>query len=407
MPDIDALCKQRGWSRARLILELRKAAQVEGRRLPNDESMTRMIREWVHRRREPTAYFDLLSTAFGVPFGPAPLAPTVDPTGGLMAAASEICADAMVRSNRLGADVISQLFDQLKHLSRDYNMQAPSAVIDSANGLRRMSLQLLESTRRPSEQADLYAIAAASAALTASMAFDLDQWGAAARLADAGVSYAELAGHSSLEAWTLGLRATLAFWNDEPDRALSAVDRGLTMAPAGTPRVRLLYIASRAYAVQGDAKSAARVLAEAERDQAVSADRPDELHDQIGGEFRFDLARSAACAGATWLQLGDGDEAERYTSQALTAFTDVADPQQFSQRVGAQIDTAAARLLRGELTGAEDAIRPVLAIDAARRTVALTGRMSRVRDQLAAQRWQADSSALRLAAELSDWQAAS
>jgi tetratricopeptide (TPR) repeat protein len=68
LPD---LCEQRGWKhRARLVLELRAAARRTNHGLlPDDESLKRMIREWIHGRRGLSPeYADLFAEVFGVPF---------------------------------------------------------------------------------------------------------------------------------------------------------------------------------------------------------------------------------------------------------------------------------------------------------------------------------------------------
>lgn len=70
--DIAALCSARGWSRARLILELRQVASQEGIGLPGDESLKRMIRQWVNHSRIPSdLYYRLLCRAFRIPVDPA------------------------------------------------------------------------------------------------------------------------------------------------------------------------------------------------------------------------------------------------------------------------------------------------------------------------------------------------
>lgn len=65
--DVKALLSERGWSRSRLVSELRKVAAREGRQLPGDESLIRMIRLWVNGTRIPSADYDaLLRRALGV-----------------------------------------------------------------------------------------------------------------------------------------------------------------------------------------------------------------------------------------------------------------------------------------------------------------------------------------------------
>jgi len=68
--EIGALCEARGWTRARLIFELHKVARERGERLPGDDSLRRMVREWnAGRRGLSPLYAELLSSVFGVTFG--------------------------------------------------------------------------------------------------------------------------------------------------------------------------------------------------------------------------------------------------------------------------------------------------------------------------------------------------
>jgi hypothetical protein len=67
--DVQRLCDERGWSRARLMLELRKAALALNDDLPSDDSLGRMIRQWLNSDRglsERSAKF--FTMVFGVPF---------------------------------------------------------------------------------------------------------------------------------------------------------------------------------------------------------------------------------------------------------------------------------------------------------------------------------------------------
>lgn len=69
--DIGGLCSDRGWTRSRLILELRRAARIRDMELPSDDSLRRMIREWTNGRRGLSPFYaDLLSAAFKIPFIP-------------------------------------------------------------------------------------------------------------------------------------------------------------------------------------------------------------------------------------------------------------------------------------------------------------------------------------------------
>jgi tetratricopeptide (TPR) repeat protein len=68
--DIDALCREKRWSRARLVHELRSTArQRKVGELPSDDSLKRMIRQWASGSRTLSAFYaELLTAVFGVPF---------------------------------------------------------------------------------------------------------------------------------------------------------------------------------------------------------------------------------------------------------------------------------------------------------------------------------------------------
>lgn len=218
----------------------------------------------------------------------------------------------------------------------------------------------------------------------ASTAFDLNQWNAASSLARSAVSCGELGGSPSLEAWTLGLAATLANWRNEPDAALNHFQRGLQIAPGGAPRVRLRYIAARSLALLGDHSAVAEVLEQGRLDQDDADNSRDMLSDEVGGEFAFDRARAEACAAAAWLDLGNGLEAKRAAHRALAELTSVPQSRQpLSQVAGARIDLATACLLQHDLDEAEETLKVVFDAPSALRNVSLSGRLVRAHKVLA------------------------
>ena len=247
-------------------------------------------------------------------------------------------------------------------------------------------------------------IAGQATALMASTAFDLDRWDESATLARSAVSYAALVGNASLQAWTLGLAALLANWRNEPDTALSHFSQGLQVAPRGTPRARLRYIAARSYALLGDTSSVARVVDQARRDQDDAEQHSDSLCEGTGGEFAFGRARAEACAAAAWLDLGRGQEAKEAAQRALSDLTALPSGRQpVSQVTGARIDLATACLMQHELDEAEDALGCVFAIPSSLRNVSLSGRLARTRRSLASPYWSGDPAARHLNDALGEW----
>ena len=227
-----------------------------------------------------------------------------------------------------GSRSIDSLWEGTLEIARAANRGALD-LFSASRQIRCHALKLAGQTYRPGALSDLYVIAGQATALMASTAFDLDRWSESAMLARSAVSYATLVGNPSLQAWTLGLAALLANWRNEPDTALGYFGQGLQVAPRGTPRAKLRYIAARSYALLGDASSVARVVGQARRDQDDAERHSDSLCEGIGGEFGFGPARAEACAAAAWLDLGRGHEAKEAAQRALVSLT--ASPQAVSR----------------------------------------------------------------------------
>lgn len=301
----------------------------------------------------------------------------------VMVAANESAEDAALRAAQCPTESISDLHDRTVYVARAYSSRPPMVAFVDARDVRDLARTLVQRTFRPSDLADLYVILGQTNALMGSIAFDLGNWQAAATLARSATTYAELAGHSSLQAWTLGLQGTLAFWRREPEQSLSYLSRGLSIAPHGVPHYRLLYIASRAHAVQGNEQAIGEVLAQARSDFEDRARRPDELNDSIRGEFTFDDARAAACAAAAWLHVGNGEKAASYAEAALNVYTSLPEERRpFSPTTGATIDLAAAYLISGNRDAAEEKLEAALTLPQELRNASLAGRLAKVKDIL-------------------------
>ncbi|HUZ55597.1 MAG TPA: hypothetical protein VMU94_24090 [Streptosporangiaceae bacterium] len=319
------------------------------------------------------------------------------------AAAAEASADRIRLAAECDPVTLEWLHAESLEIARAANRPAADA-FSAARRVRRDSLELAQQARRPALLSDLYAICGQATALMASSAFDLNRWNESDELTRSAISYASLAGHSSLQAWTHGLAALLANWRREPDTALSHFQRGMQIAPPGTPRVRLRYIAARSYALLGDSASAAEVLAAARHDQDDADRHPDSLSNETGGEFAFVRARADACAAAAWLDLGDGRQASEAAHAALATLTAMPIPRRsLSQITGAQTDLATARLLSNDLDGSAEAIKPVLAQPASLRNVSLAGRLARTQTTLLSPAWARNAQARQLADDIGDW----
>jgi len=332
-----------------------------------------------------------------------PAAPGLGTADLVASAANEASADGLRLAAEFDPESLTWLWEESLEIARAANRPALDTFM-AARRIRRHALELAERTRRPGVLSDLYAICGQATALMASGAFDLNRWDESDALAKSAVCYASLAGHSSLQAWTLGLAALLANWRSEPDLALTHVQHGMQIAPAGEPKARLRYIASRSYALLGDSTSVAEVLTSARSDQDDADRHPDSLSGEIGGEFAFGRARASACAAAAWLDLGSGHEAFEAAQSALDALTNMPGPRRpLSQVNGVRIDLATACLFNDDLDSATQSIQPVLAQPASPRNVSLAGRLARTRTTLLSPAWAKNGQARQLSDDIGQW----
>ncbi|ADD45865.1 hypothetical protein [Stackebrandtia nassauensis] len=322
----------------------------------------------------------------------------------LVTVASE---DALLDVQRYSLDSASEVLETLSEdsaaIARGSRRTARQA-FRAAQSVADQARQLIEKTHRPSLLSDLYVVVGQTNALMASSAFDLGHWDAADHIARAAAIYASMAGHSSLEAWVLGLQASMANWREEPDTALALLRKAQTIAPSGEPSVRVKYIAARSYALVGDIYGIQDTLQSAQDDVDRASSNKDPLSHYTGGEFAFGAARAAACAAAAWLDVGEGTQVVHQANAALEEMQALpAGRQSLSQISGTRIDLAAGRLLSRDRDGALEALRPVLSVPTSARNISLTGRLTRVKDILQSELWRSDAEAQEVADEVQDW----
>jgi hypothetical protein len=303
---------------------------------------------------------------------------------------------------------VEGLHEDIVRLARDYHATAPTALVSEALRVRNQVYRLLEQTHRPARAADLYLLAGQTCALMASASFDLGYPTAAEDQARAAYAYAELVGYAPLRAWCRGLQAEAAYWTGRPRRALGLVEAGLTEAPAGAARVRLHSIGARAWSYLGEGAtdevaSSTRLAAQAREDDASG----DELHEQVGGHFSFDLARQARCEATTYVQVGDGDKAAQAAAQALQLYGEQAGDRWRLIELEVHADLAAARLLAGDFDAATEALKPLWELPAHERREGLAYRVSQAGRLLAGGSYRDLPAAGQLADQIEDYTAAS
>ncbi|MGH3930238.1 MAG: hypothetical protein ACRDTF_09720 [Pseudonocardiaceae bacterium] len=281
---------------------------------------------------------------------------------------------------------LEQLHAAVRHAAHAYYVVPPLVMLTDLVRLRDTVYEQLDRTHKPRQQAELYLLAGQACGLLSSVSWDLGHPEVSEEQARAAYTYGSIIDHPSLCAWARALEVHVTFWAGQARQAARLAAAALETAPSGRPRARLHSVHARSLALLGARQEVRAALdaAAAELDRAGN----DSLLDEMGGELGFDRPRHALCAGASFVVLGDGEQAEIEARTALGLFGEM--PERIRWGTGelsARVDLVAARTLRGDLAGAEDALAPVFALDPRRRTEALSRRLANLGRMLGASRY--------------------
>jgi tetratricopeptide (TPR) repeat protein len=336
----------------------------------------------------------------------APYPPVLDESDLLMTARDAASHASEAASLNLDEMTLDQLHDELIALSRKYGHTAPAEVFHGANELLNRSQVLLERTRFPEQQTRLYYAAAQASALLAAVSFDLGALAPAISFARSSAQYGKTIGHGPVQAYAYGMLAFMAFWDGRPNEAVRHAKVAHQFGGLGdTARRRLYSIEARAHGHLRNRDQAERAIRDA---LEQSSGRRDELHDDIGGEFAFDGARTAMSNATTCLLLRDAEGAEAYATRALTLLrAQSADEQPIVVAGPAAVDLARARLLRNEVEGAQEALVPVFKVPPNWRGSGMMERLTAARIELTRPDFRGAPAALALADQIEDFSALS
>lgn len=290
---------------------------------------------------------------------------------------------AAFESASVGPNALEQIGEDVLRIARAYVHAPPLPLLGELIRVRNRVYWLLDRTRNPAQQRDLYLVAGQACGLLASASFDLGYPHAAAQQARAARAYGEIIESRELSAWADGMLACVEMWAGRSGQARLLAERGLSVAPDGTCRVRLWSIAARAAALQGDEQRAVEAIMASKRARDTRA-AITLLHDSVGGEFGFSLARQAFCNGSAYLRLGRSEEALTECGQAVDLYAQAsAEERWYAAEAGGRTDLAAAHLLQGDLAGAREAVSDVLKLQSDKRVEGVVRRLSALREVLA------------------------
>ncbi|HEX8803549.1 MAG TPA: hypothetical protein VF743_05135 [Acidimicrobiales bacterium] len=286
-------------------------------------------------------------------------------------------------SRNVGPEALATLAEEIGGLAAEYVRQPLVLIMGGLLEAQETVFSLLEGKQRPSDTRDLYLLAGVVSGLIAKASHDLGRAHDAMTHARTMFVCADNADHVGLRAWSRGLQSLIAYWAGRPQEAVRYAEAGALFSGdlRGTVSAWLPALEARAWAQLAsptDARAAVN-RARDRRDHVIF----DEL-DEIGGLMAFPLAKQHYYAAGTLVYLGDADgDAEDEAQAALDLYADAGSSDwSFSDAAGARAELALARVHRGELEGAHEALRPVLALEPERRIGGIVTSANRVHQAL-------------------------
>ncbi|QEV22315.1 XRE family transcriptional regulator [Streptomyces alboniger] len=319
-----------------------------------------------------------------------------------MAASRALRYAVMAETNSIGPETFGHIRDEVTRIGAAYPRVALHEILADLTEVHDLIFRLLESGRAtPAQGVDLQLLASMACGMLAKASHDLADSKSAMMQARAAYVCADQAGHNGMRAWVRGLQSLIAYWAGRPADAAAYAARGTSAlaAPTGTVGVWLAALEARAHALLGDSEGvrAAVVRSSDARETAIRDDL-----DGIGGILTFPQPRQAYYVAEAHVLLGgSGAEAERSAEEAVRAYASApVDEWGFGDMAGAHTNLALARIIRSDLEGAAEAVRPVLDLPPAQHNHGIVVSARRVHDALTASPLRAESEARDLRAQL-------
>ncbi|MGH3899539.1 MAG: hypothetical protein ACRDTA_15115 [Pseudonocardiaceae bacterium] len=275
------------------------------------------------------------------------------------------------------------IHDEVQNLVRAYPARPLPEILGHLVSGQETVFSLLERPQRPNHARQLYFLGAVVGGLLAKASHDLADPHAALAQSRTAWLCAEQADHDGLRAWISGLQSLICYWARRPHDSIRYAQRGAAYAQraGSTALVWLPVSEARAWAALGNGEQARDAIERAE--QAWDQVHPDEM-DEMGGIATFSRPRQLYFAADALVWLPDeSSAAEDYARQAVDAYSDPSDPYwAFSDAAGSHTALAIARIRRGEIDAAADALTPVLDLPAEQRINGIIHSVNRVHQAL-------------------------
>jgi hypothetical protein len=339
------------------------------------QPLATLLRPWDERG-------DLVTTTAR---GTTVVLPQVNPEEMLAMAASRARNFALLAGQTdLSDETLEQVYEDVRHLCVAYPQQPLAALIGDLVSTQDILFSLLERRQRPHHARQLHLLAGITGGLLAKASHDVSDPHSALTHARTAYLNADIADHNGLRGWIRGLQALITYWDGQLRQSVRYAQAGAEPAQlaGSTASVWLAVSEARAWAALGNVPAARRAIEDSER-RWGTGESADEL-DEIGGICRFTRARQLyyAADALAWLP-SEAGTAEDYSRQAVDAYSDEsAADWAFGDAAGSRADLAVARIYRGELDGAGEAVGPVLDLPPEQRIRGIISSAQHVHDAL-------------------------
>jgi tetratricopeptide (TPR) repeat protein len=330
-----AVLKELGWSRTRLVAELRREAGRGGDTLPGTESLLAMVSRWVNNHQQPSDFYrDLLARTLGRPR--AELFSDEAARLELAAEAEPWLLARALEASSVGQAALEALEQAVGAFARSYPSTAPTVLVRPVLEHFRDVTRLLDGPLPVARRERLAVVAGHLAGLAGSLAFDLRDEAKARAYFTVAVQAADDANSQDLAAWALATRSLIPTYTGDPAAALRLLQEAQDRARGHVSPSRLAWLAAleaRAHAGLGDAAASRAALGRADR--AIERAEPE------GGRFAndfFDRPRLAGFRGTSHLLLGQPKAAQAALADVLA----LRDPADVKGRSLARLDLAQA-----------------------------------------------------------------
>jgi hypothetical protein len=288
-----------------------------------------------------------------------------------------------IEVSNVGAETLDQLADDVRRLVVAYLQQPLPTLLSDLVDTQDRAFTLLEGRQRPEQTRDLYLVAGITCGLMAMTSQDLGAPHDAMTHARTGYACADNAGHDGLRAWTRGLQANITYWSGRWADSLRYAQLGTEAAARSRGTAGVLLASSEARALAALNRLDEVHVAVARAAEARDRVQPDEL-DILGGicDFSRPPQLHYAAEALSWGGAPQANHAEQFALEALNAYAIAPQGSSIRNEANTRGALAVARVARGEVDGATEALAPVLELPPAQRTHTIVTSVGRVRTAL-------------------------